>query len=202
MMQSCESSLALKESVVDGRSCVTDCSCQACFPALKQPNLGPLGHAHHESIMSERCAICGCQVHRKGDYAKPTLRGRSHATRHHYVAERFFGRSKNRPRSQREAIFAECPWKQEGNTETFCYECHEELLHNPVLLPEDVKRFAELVHLRGLREERKPRGRSKVAGRIVLLREVVSLGLDELLASSRQQCRAGQAHQLTLDVET
>lgn len=32
----------------------------------------------------ERCSICGCKVHRNGDYAKPSVKGRSHATRHHY----------------------------------------------------------------------------------------------------------------------
>src|SRR5580692_11502054 len=32
----------------------------------------------------ERCAICGCQLHRSGEYATPTVAGRSHATEHHY----------------------------------------------------------------------------------------------------------------------
>jgi len=46
--------------------------------------------------MLEHCAICGCQLHRTKDtYARPTVEGRSHATSHHYVAERFFGRSTN-----------------------------------------------------------------------------------------------------------
>ena len=44
----------------------------------------------------ENCAICGCQLHRQGDYAKPTIKGRSHATKHHFIAECFFGRSANR----------------------------------------------------------------------------------------------------------
>src|SRR2546430_8694767 len=35
----------------------------------------------------------------------PTVPGRSHASRHHYVAERFFGRSKNRRGTQRERVF-------------------------------------------------------------------------------------------------
>lgn len=42
---------------------------------------------------------------------------------------------------------------------TFCYECHEELLHNPVLLPDDIKKFAELVELRGLNEIKKKQQR-------------------------------------------
>lgn len=137
--------------------------------------------------VTESCAICGCQVHRTGEYAKPTVVGRSHASRHHYVAERFFGRSKNRPGTQREAIFADCPWEFEGQGEIFCYECHEELLHNPVFLPENIQRFARLVQLRGLVEETKPRDRRSVAGRIMLLREVISAGLQRCLSTRRRQ---------------
>lgn len=47
--------------------------------------------------MTEHCTICGCQLHRTPyTYAQSTVQGRSHATKHHYVAERFFGRSANR----------------------------------------------------------------------------------------------------------
>jgi hypothetical protein len=63
----------------------------------------------------ERCAICGCLLHRSGEYAKPTVKGRSHATEHHFVAERFFGRSKNRKGTVRPAIFRECPWNLESS---------------------------------------------------------------------------------------
>ena len=128
----------------------------------------------------ELCAICGCVLHRDGDYAKPTPKGRSHATEHHYVAERLFGRSKNRPGTMRDAVFSSCPWGLERQSEVYCYECHEELLHNPVFLPADITRFAELVKLRGLNEETKPGDRTKLAGRIQLLQEVISAGLGAL----------------------
>ena len=59
---------------------------------------------------STNCVICGCRIHREGEYAKPTIKGRSHATRHHYVAERFFGRSATRKGEPREPIFKNCPW--------------------------------------------------------------------------------------------
>jgi hypothetical protein len=127
--------------------------------------------------ISERCAICGCGVHRSGEYAKPTKEGRSHATRHHYVAQRFFGRSSNRKGTLTERVFAQCPWGQERRAEVFCYECHELLLHNPVLLPEDVARFAELVRRRGLAEEEKPEDFSRIAARIALFHEVIARGL-------------------------
>jgi len=130
--------------------------------------------------MSERCAICGCLVRRGRGYATPTLAGRSHATRHHYVAERFFGRSSNRRGTMRKPIFQRCPWGVEGETAIFCYECHEELLHNPVLLPRDVEALACLVKSRGLDEGRKMVSRKKLAGRIELLNEVIAAGLERL----------------------
>ena len=128
--------------------------------------------------MTEHCAICNCILHRTaGTYARPTIEGRSHATRHHYVAERFFGRSSNRRDTLTDGVFLSCPWGYEGKTAVFCYECHEELLHNPVLLPQDVATFAKLVNQRGLSEERKTSDRSKLAGRVQLLHEALAVGL-------------------------
>jgi hypothetical protein len=131
--------------------------------------------------MMERCAICGCRLHRGSEYAQPTTKGRSHATKHHYVAERFFGRSANRPGEQREQVFRVCPWGFEGQSEVFCYECHEELIHNPVFLPPDIRGFAELVRLRNLDEQEKTESREKLAGRIGLLHEVLERGIQTLL---------------------
>jgi hypothetical protein len=59
----------------------------------------------------------------------------------------------------------------------FCYECHEELLHNPVLLLPEIKLLAELARLRGLSETEKPSGRALIAGRIALLHEAIGRGL-------------------------
>jgi hypothetical protein len=127
--------------------------------------------------MDEHCAICGCRLHRSGEYAKPTKQGRSHATKHHFVAERFFGRSANRKGTLIDRVFSECPWSREGDTEVFCYECHELLLHNPVLLPEDVKRFSALVQKCGFSEDEKPDDCTRIAGRIKLLHDVIERGL-------------------------
>jgi hypothetical protein len=131
-------------------------------------------------MIIETCAICGCKLHRDGEYAKPTVKGRSHATEHHYVAERFFGRSANRPRTVRDPIFREGEWKLEKKTAAYCYECHEELIHNPVFLADDIAVFSELVKDRGLSEDEKTDDRSKLAGRIRLLHEVIAAGLDAL----------------------
>ena len=131
--------------------------------------------------MTERCAICGCELHRaEGTYALPTVEGRSHASKHHYIAERFFGRSNNRKGTQRDKIFEKCPWGFEGETALFCYDCHEELLHNPIFLPTDIDRFADLVKARSLNEDRKTESKDKIAGRIKLLHEVIRRGLEEL----------------------
>lgn len=127
------------------------------------------------------CSICGCRVHRDGDYARPTPKGRSHATAHHYVAERFFGRAANRPVKQREPLFDKCPWNLEGQRAVYCYECHEELLHNPVFTRADIRALAELVRLRGLHEQDKSEDRGKLAARIKLLHEVMARGLQVIL---------------------
>jgi hypothetical protein len=111
---------------------------------------------------------------------RPTVEGRSHATKHHLVAERFFGRSTNRRGTKTEGIFESCPWNQEGTTKVFCYECHEELLHNPVFLDDDVRLFAELIRVRGLDEDHKSDDRSKLAGRIRLFHEALAIGLRTL----------------------
>ena len=103
----------------------------------------------------EHCCICGCLTHRGGEYAKPTIEGRSHATKHHFVPERFFGRSKNRRGEQRVGVFQSCPWDIEGKSAVFCYDCHELVLHNPVFLPEDLQGFAQLVKDRRLDEAEK-----------------------------------------------
>jgi len=114
-----------------------------------------------------------------------TFASRSHATRHHLIAERFFGRSANRPGKLRAAIFAECPWHSERVTAVLCYECHEELLHNPVFLPADLEAFASLVRAHNLHEDAKPESRDKIAGRIKLLHELIKAGLRALAPNAK-----------------
>jgi hypothetical protein len=133
--------------------------------------------------MTEVCVICGCSLHRgSGVYANATPEGRSHASRSHYVAERFYGRSANR-KGVTARIFETCPWNLEGKSALTCYECHELMLHNPVLLEDDVKRFAEIVRARGLSETEKPEHFAKIAGRIRLFQEVIARGIADLHGS-------------------
>jgi hypothetical protein len=61
----------------------------------------------------ERCRLCGCQLNR-GAYGRPTIDGRSGASEHHFVAERFFGRSRNRKGVKTAGIFT--PFHPLGET--------------------------------------------------------------------------------------
>ena len=135
-------------------------------------------------MASEKCTLCGCLLHRLGGYGQPTVEGRSHATEHHFVAERFFGRSSNRRGEVRERLFETCPWNSEGKSAVYCYECHEELLHNPVFTVADMQVFADLVRIRGLNDEMKSAERMKIAGRVKLFHEVIAAGLSAIAAQS------------------
>jgi len=139
---------------------------------------------------NECCAICGCELNRKGNYGTPTLQGRAHATKHHFVAERFFGRSVNRKGIVRLRLFATCPWGLEGKYEVFCYECHEVLLHNPVLTQANILNFAKLVHELDLDEPNKSKSREKLAGRIKLFQQAIERGIDDLVKQNSLSLRA------------
>ena len=137
----------------------------------------PLIKVKRSSKQPEFCIICGCLLHGKGIYASDTNESRARRSTHHLVAERFFGRSGNRPGDMRGRVFQKCPWGAEGSTTVLCYECHELLLHNPVFLDADLQVFAALVRARGLQEDSKTETRDKLAGRIQLLHEVIAAGL-------------------------
>jgi hypothetical protein len=131
----------------------------------------------------EKCAICGCVLNRKpGAYAKDNVKGRSHASKHHYVAQRFFGHSASPKTRRQKRIFPDGDaWDQGYEPLKCCYDCHEELLHNPVLLPPDVVSFSRLVRERQLCEGEKTESKEKLAGRIRLLHEALALGIERLL---------------------
>jgi hypothetical protein len=131
--------------------------------------------------MVERCAICDCKlIRKKGVYASGTVEGRGHASKHHCVPERFFGRSDNRPNTLRAGIFEKCPWGMEKEVRLLCYDCHELLIHNPVFLPDDLVQFAALVRANGFSEDDKEESYDKLAGRVKLLSAVIRLGLAEM----------------------
>ena len=127
-----------------------------------------------------KCQICDCKIHNNGEYAKPTIRGRSHASRHHYIAERFYGRTKNKQKYKARPIFKDEFTEYEKKYGLFCYECHEELLHNPIVLPESINKLKKLIRKMGYHESSKGASRKKIAQRIKLFQEIISLGIDEL----------------------
>ena len=86
----------------------------------------------------------------------------------------------------RDRIFEICPWNSERVSRVFCYECHELLLHNPVLMPEDLAAFADLVRNRDLDEDEKPNDYTRIGGRIRLFHEIIATGLRELLRAVPQ----------------
>ena len=132
----------------------------------------------------ERCELCGCRLLRRaGSYASSSIDGRAHATRHHYVAQRFFDEGDTAACGP---VFEMCPWNAQGRAGAFCYECHEMLLHNPVLLAVDIAQFAELIRRRGLNEIEKEPTRDKLAGRVQLLNEIIRTGLSALLLRPNQ----------------
>ena len=83
----------------------------------------------------------------------------------------------------RKPIFNEYPreWDNSKRHDEFCFECHEELLHNPVFLYKDIEKFRKLVCLRRLNEVNKPANKRKIGERVKLLHEVVERGLEALL---------------------
>ena len=138
-------------------------------------------------MAEERCSLCGCRLHRTGNYAENTLKGRSHANSHHYIAERYFGRTKNNPGIQKNGVFDKDPWGIEGKTGIFCYDCGEVLLHNPVLLPKDISKLSEIYRLNGVNEDEKESNMKKYRERIRLFHYTIQKGLDSLLKETKEK---------------
>ena len=56
-----------------------------------------------------------------------------------------------------------------------------------MLLPEDIKRLADIIQSRGFAEDKKTESREKIAGRIMLFREVIKRGLEQIEKERSQQ---------------
>jgi len=137
----------------------------------------------------QHCAICGCelfgarrdkekgQLKRKVQYGEDSPEGRSYRTKHHYIAKRFLGREIFSGGDEQRLI------KNKRKYTFLCYNCHEELLHNPMLLPDDIEDFHELVDKedKRLTEPTKGDDKDKLARRIELLHKVIETGIKVLL---------------------
>ena len=125
----------------------------------------------------EKCEICGCQLTSKQDtYGQDTLAGRAHQTKHHNIAKRFYGQQNGR-----KPIFKKKDRTGNGwNVTRCCFECHEELLHNPILTSKNIKTLSTLVKKTGSGERRKPEDKKRIANRILLFHAVIDTGLEAL----------------------
>jgi len=133
-----------------------------------------------------KCGLCGCVIHNNGGYAEPTVAGRSHRTKHHYVAERFFGRSNNRRGEIREGIFSDTELDIKPKIGEYCYDCHEELLHNPIILKTEMDKLSEIFKIIGANEDVKTESKDKLKQRIVTLKEVIRKGIDIYLSELKR----------------
>lgn len=52
------------------------------------------------------------------------------------------------------------------------------MLHNPVILPEDIDRLATIIRAKGLNEDTKSDSKDKLAARIMLLQDIIHKGID------------------------
>jgi len=107
--------------------------------------------------------LCGIEVTTSGVYA--TENGQHYRSKHHLVPNRF-----NKYRISQRSL------AKKLNVETgdfisilLCYECHEELLHNPVFTTKMIK---ELSHLM--------RGKS-LEDKVITLSRVIELGIREAI---------------------
>jgi hypothetical protein len=55
-----------------------------------------------------------------------------------------------------------------------------------VLLPKDINAFAALVRSRGLEENHKPGDSRKIAGRIKLFHEIISVGINAIADNEKE----------------
>ena len=73
----------------------------------------------------------------------------------------------------------------EGTAGVFCYECHEELLHNPILLPDDIAKLRQCFVQKGITETEKTNDRILAARRVALLHEVIQRGISSMQNDSK-----------------
>ena len=108
---------------------------------------------------------------KKGQYAKDSINGRSYPTKHHLIAKRFYNK-------KRKKIFETI---DKPSVVELCYDCHEELLHNPVLSANDIEKFSMLIKQKECNETIKDDSKNKIRERIDLFAEIIAEGIKTLL---------------------
>ena len=112
---------------------------------------------------SNHCMLCGTKFSTKGVYA--TKNGQYNRSEHHLFPARF----KKYHISQRSLAKKLNVESRDFDSVHLCYECHEELLHNPVFTTKMIK---ELSHLM--------RGKS-LEDKVITLFHVIELGIREAI---------------------
>jgi len=109
---------------------------------------------------TNRCVLCRIEF-TTGDYA--TESGRHNKSEHHLFPTRFkkYGISQ---RSLAKKLDVET---RDFDSVHLCYECHEELLHNPVFTAKMIKELSHLMIGKSLEE------------RVITLSRVIELGINE-----------------------
>ena len=116
---------------------------------------------------TDRCVLCGIKFTTGGVYA--TESGRHNRSEHHLFPARFekFGISQ---RSLAKKLNVET---QDFDSVHLCYECHEELLHNPVFTTKMIKGLSHLM-----------KGKS-FEDKVITLSRVIELGIEEAIKEKR-----------------
>ena len=111
---------------------------------------------------TDHCMLCGIEF-TTGAYA--TENGRYNRSEHHLFPARF----KKYHISQRSLAKKLNIESQDFDSVHLCYECHEELLHNPVFATKMIKELSQLM-----------RGRS-LEDKVIILSRVIELGIREAI---------------------
>ena len=113
---------------------------------------------------ADYCMLCGTKFSTKGIYATKTKNGRHHRGEHHLFPARF------------EKHFSQRSLAKKLNVETqsldsiyLCYDCHEELLQNPVFTTKMIKELSYLMKGKSLEDK------------VVTLSRVIELGIREAI---------------------
>jgi len=112
---------------------------------------------------ADHCVLCGIKFSTKGVYA--TESGRYNRSEHHLFPTRF----KKYRISQRSLAKKLNVGTQDFDSVHLCYECHEELLHNPVFTTKMIKELSHLMKGKSLEDK------------VITLSRVIKLGIREAI---------------------
>jgi uncharacterized CHY-type Zn-finger protein len=114
---------------------------------------------------TDHCMLCGIEFPKTGVYAEKTESGQHYRAEHHLIPKRF----EKYHISQRSLAKKLNVGTQDFVPVYLCYECHEELLQNPVFTTEMIKELSHLIKGKSLEDK------------VVILSHVIELGIREAI---------------------